>query len=66
MDRVELELCGIAGLTGDAAKKTSGRSNGPTFATKPALGPPGSAEVKCSRVTAAWRQIQQWLRTCLV
>ena len=43
-----------------------GRHEGPKFAWKPALGRPGSDLPRCSKVTAAWRSVSQWLRLLLV
>ena len=64
-DRVENELADVCMLDGAARQRACGRSAGPRFAWKPALGPVGSSSPRVSRLTMAWRVCSVWLRDLL-
>jgi len=65
-EAAETELVELFGLEGKDAALAQGRSSGPKFVMKPALGSPGSPSARCSRVTAAWDCIAAWFKILLV
>ena len=62
----EVELSDVAGHDVLERQKAGGRSDGPRFAMKVAVGLPGSAQPRCSRITAAWRSVAKWLQVMVV
>ena len=62
----DAELCAMHGLTGEDARKASGRDRGPKFVWKVAVGPPGSSQPRCSAVTSAWKTVSAWLKLLLI
>ena len=63
---VDIELTEAAGLSGKDAQLASGREKGPKLAMKPALGNPGSARGRCSKITCAWDSVASWLKLLLI
>jgi hypothetical protein len=63
---VETELICLLGASGKEASMMRGRSNGPKFAMRTAVGPPGNCMTRCSRVTSAWDTVSTWLRLVLI
>ena len=65
---VEEEAADMIGLEGKSRGRLAVRSQGPRFVLRPALGLPGSADLKASEVTTAWRVMSGWmldvLRAC--
>ena len=62
----EKELVSMHGIEEDEAARYGGRSHGPRFVLKPALGLPGSHMPRCSRVTAAWDTIASWFKLLVI
>lgn len=59
--RMEDQIVAVMGLEGKEADKAKHRAQGPRFVIKPALGPPGSKQPRCSVITTAWRSAAGWL-----
>ena len=60
-DRSEGFMADILSLDCKQAAKMCGRSAGTRIVTQPALGKPGSADPKFSKVTVAWKSCKHWL-----
>ncbi len=58
---IEEELCVVEGLEGIQAEAKKGRSEGPRFCWKPALGDDTAGAAKTTSASRAWRKTAKWL-----
>ena len=58
---LEEESAELLGLEGKQLSSFGGRSDGPKFVWKPAVGKPGSSALAVSRTTRAWQVASCWL-----